>query len=123
MDREDFIIHKIEEDLKAQRAHDLKDKPGELDPKWSFLTQSVPKLFINDDLTIKREVIRDFRRRSIFIPDLPTHNDSFDFLKSELCEIGPRSSLNDITRSSRPPIDFSTKRPGMFSCLDQFDES
>ncbi len=84
MNREDIIIQKIEEDLRAQRAQDMKDKPGDLDEKWSLLTQSVPKLFINDDLTIKRDVIRNFRQRIIFIPDLPIHNESFDFLKKML---------------------------------------
>jgi putative sugar O-methyltransferase len=84
MSREDVVIEKIEEDLRLQYEHNTASKPGQLDKKWELLTSTVPKQFINEDLTIKRDVIRDFRKWTIFIPDLPIHNKSFHFLKKTL---------------------------------------
>ena len=99
MTREDFIIKKMEQDLKAHYAQHAA-QPGELDKKWKLLTESVPKLFINDDLTIKRDVIRNFRKWTIFIPDMPIHNRRFHLLKKTIsgAQRGAREGLRGLIK-------------------------
>lgn len=69
---EDKLIEIIEENLKIQKKYADASLPGELDKKWAFLTKEQPHRFINKDLSINRDAIRDFRRLQIFIPDLPS---------------------------------------------------
>lgn len=70
--RESALIKQIEEDLKLQYLESQKAVPGELDSKWKFLTSTEPDKFINKDLTLNIEVLRNFRKLSIFISDGPT---------------------------------------------------
>lgn len=65
------LIKTIEENLKLQYEESRKIGPGDLDKKWDFLTSSEPGKFINSDMTLKTEVLENFRKLSIFIPDSP----------------------------------------------------
>jgi putative sugar O-methyltransferase len=68
---EDTIIRRIESDLKLSRDSNQKHQLDGLDKKWEFLVSEEPKKFLNPDLTIKTDVIRNFRKLSVFIPDEP----------------------------------------------------
>jgi len=70
--REEEIVKAIEIDLRLQKDASRVADPGELDAKWSFLTSKEPKRFINDDLTVKLDVLRSFRRMLVFIPEEPS---------------------------------------------------
>lgn len=47
-----------------------------MDAKWEFLVSSEPSRFLNPDLTLKTEILRNFRKLTIFIPDEPHDNPS-----------------------------------------------
>lgn len=90
IDEESKLIKRIENDLKLQFEESQKtDVPGELEGKWSSLTSSEPKRFINPDMTLKVDVLRNFRKLDIFIKDAPGHsrchglfnNDLFYYIK------------------------------------------
>lgn len=70
---EAYLIKTIEENLKLQYEESKKSQPSELDSKWEFLTSSEPRKFINPDLTVKNDILKNFRRLSIFLHDQP-HN-------------------------------------------------
>jgi putative sugar O-methyltransferase len=72
--QEETIIERIEEDLRLQKNDTDNTKPEGLDRKWDFLISNEPQRFINQDLTIKKDILRNFRRYTIFIPDEPTYN-------------------------------------------------
>lgn len=68
------LIKSIEEDLQIQKQDSARKKPGELDSKWDFLVSNEPSRFLNPDLTLKTDVLKNFRKLTIFIPDEP-HDD------------------------------------------------
>jgi len=74
--READIIQAIEETLRLQKEATVKASPQDLDSKWCFLVSSEPKRFINDDCTTKKEILRNFRKYTVFVPDEPTYNPS-----------------------------------------------
>lgn len=84
MDRESGIIKSIEYNLSAFKEKSEDVRPGPLDKKWRGLISSQPVRFINRDSTLKREALRNFRRKLIFIPDEPSFNPSPFNLKSLL---------------------------------------
>jgi putative sugar O-methyltransferase len=66
------IIKAIEENLKLQFEESRKaNQPGELESKWDFLTSSEPQRFINPDITLKIDILKNFRKLDIFITDSP----------------------------------------------------
>ncbi|MFC1546667.1 putative sugar O-methyltransferase [bacterium] len=68
---EERLFNKIEEDVKIL-AQQIKTKsPGELDSKWDYLTSVEPKKFINKDLTVNKDILRNFRKYQVFISDRP----------------------------------------------------
>lgn len=70
------LIKKTEEDLKLQSKDRHISPPGTLESKWRGLIAKEPKRFINDDLTIHVDVLKNFRKYTIFIPDDPSFNPS-----------------------------------------------
>lgn len=69
--RENEIIERINEDLRLQGKDAEKANPKDLDDKWSFLISKEPSRFINKDLTVKVDALKNFRRLQIFISDAP----------------------------------------------------
>ena len=65
------LIRIIEENLRIQHEESKKVEPGQLDNKWELLTSSEPKRFINPDMTLKLDVLRNFRKLNVFITDSP----------------------------------------------------
>jgi putative sugar O-methyltransferase len=78
---ENQLIKTIEENLKAQKNEAEKASPGELDKKWAFLTKTQPERFINKDLTINKESLRNFLKLQLFIWDSPN---AFSFPRNPL---------------------------------------
>ncbi len=70
--QEKNLISRIEQDLAALKMG-VKDTPGRLDSKWDSLLSTEPRKFINEDLTINLEGLRNFRRDIVFISDTPVH--------------------------------------------------
>lgn len=82
--KENEIIKKIEENLRAYKESQTNEPKG-LDSKWEFLVSKEPSRFINrDNMTVKAEALRDFRKMCIFIPDTPEFNASPFDLRSHL---------------------------------------
>ena len=71
-DREKRLLKVIQQDLHILERIDVSGIPGELDIKWKKLTTSEPNRFLNEDCSPKADVLRNFRKLSIFIPDVPT---------------------------------------------------
>ena len=78
---EQEIITSIEQDLQSQKRNnqDLPagrqdTSPGKLDKKWDFLVSSEPSRFLNQDLTVKTDVLQNFRKLMVFISDVPHTN-------------------------------------------------
>jgi putative sugar O-methyltransferase len=74
------IIERIEEDLRLQKEVNI--NATDLDSKWQFLVANEPHRFLNPNLTLKIDAIRNFRKLTIFIPDEPTYNPSFLNIKN-----------------------------------------
>ena len=72
--REAEIIERINEDLRLQKNDAKKYELKDLDQKWDSLVSSEPGKFINSDYEIKPDVLRNFRKLSIFISDAPAFN-------------------------------------------------
>lgn len=70
------LIKRIEEDLKLQKKDGHIAPPENLDGKWDVLVRKEPTRFINDDMTIRADILRNFRKYSIFISDAPSFNPS-----------------------------------------------
>lgn len=70
MDREAQIIDSIEQDLRLQKEAGLLDT-GNLGREWSRRILFESPLFIGEGMRIRRKVIRDFRKRQVFVGDLP----------------------------------------------------
>jgi hypothetical protein len=70
MDRENIIVKAIERDLLMQMEQD-KISPGELDGKWNRLVAKEPSKFLNSNMTINVDALRNFRKLAIFISDAP----------------------------------------------------
>lgn len=77
---EQQLIKDIEENIKLQSQFNFAAK--NLDSKWRGLMSSEPRRFINPDSTINLDALRNFRRRTIFIPDTPTYTMSYLSVKS-----------------------------------------
>lgn len=75
--KEHEIIKRIEEDLRLGSENNVKEIPNVMDSKWKLLTATEPKKFINEDLTLNINAIRNFRKLCIFVPDQPDRNPSF----------------------------------------------
>jgi len=78
--RESEIIKRIEEDIRLYKEESI--KADGLDSKWEFLVSNEPKRFINPDMTVNVNALRNFRKFTIFIPDEPNYNPSFLNLKN-----------------------------------------
>jgi len=69
------LIGRVEAELHAQASNGLltvgKEALGE---KWTVITRQEPRRFIQDDLTIKPEVLQNFRRDQVFISDYGSAN-------------------------------------------------
>lgn len=74
------LIRDIEENIKLQLSFNMEAR--NLDSKWRELVSIEPRRFINPDSTIDLEALRNFRRRTIFIPDTPTYTMSYLSLTS-----------------------------------------
>lgn len=71
---ENTIVKIIEENLRLLNKAAQEKTPGELDSKWALLTSSEPKRFINPDMSLKIDALRNFRKLRIFVPDCPADN-------------------------------------------------
>lgn len=71
---EQEIITSIEQDLQSQKRNNQETSPGKLDKKWDFLVSSEPSRFLNQDLTVKTDVLQNFRKLMVFISDVPHTN-------------------------------------------------
>jgi len=69
--KEQKLFKKIEQDIEILAQETRKKVPGELDSKWEYLTSSEPGRFIKDDLTLDRDILRNFRKYQVFISDCP----------------------------------------------------
>ncbi len=66
------VISRIQSDVDACRAAGLLEAPAEpLIPKWQRLVATEPDRFVRADGTIDEAMLRQFRRRQIFVPDIP----------------------------------------------------
>lgn len=74
IDQENEVVKTIQANLQFLKETKADNSPGELEEKWSFLTSSEPSRFLNADLSLKKDVLQDFRNQQVFIPDLPTCN-------------------------------------------------
>jgi len=70
------LIKQIEEDLRLQHEKGHITLPENLESKWKRLIAREPRRFINNDLTIRADILRNFRKYTIFIPDDPSFNPS-----------------------------------------------
>lgn len=96
--REEEIVKKITEDLKLQKKETERLLPQDLDKKWDFLVSNEPLKFINPDLTIKINILRNFRKFSIFIPDEPSSDPGILNLRGNLS--GGRRGSKKLLRDS-----------------------
>ncbi len=71
------LIKLIEDDLRLQKRDGHIASPKNLDSKWEGLVKKEPMRFINDDMTVREDILRNFRKHSLFIPDTPSFNPSF----------------------------------------------
>lgn len=74
MKRETDIIKEIEDNLLMVKQKAESIPIDTLERKWLRNVREEPKRFINSDLTVKKEVLENFRKFSIFIPDEPVFN-------------------------------------------------
>lgn len=98
MNREYEIINKIEEDLTLQEKINAGEHPNIMDAKWKSLTSTEPKKFINKDLTLNINALRNFRKLCIFVPDQPSRNPSL-FNVISLISGGQRGSKKLLKES------------------------
>lgn len=63
---------RIQADVSACRDAGLLEPPAEpLIPKWQQLIATEPERFVRADGTLNEDMLRGFRRRQIFVPDIP----------------------------------------------------
>lgn len=68
------LIQQLEHDLALYRAQGLRSEPTDRHiPTWRRKLEREPARFINSDQTVNVEVLRNFRRAQVFIPDNPDH--------------------------------------------------
>ncbi len=70
MSREDTIIESIEEDLRLQREAGKLSQQN-LGKEWARRMLTEPGRFIENEIRLKQEALRDFRKDQIFVGDLP----------------------------------------------------
>ena len=70
MTQEDIIINSIEEDLRLQKGSGRLAMSG-LGNEWTRQMLTEPRRFMTGDIHIDRPAIRNFRRKQIFVMDLP----------------------------------------------------
>lgn len=70
MNREEWIVDSIEQDLRLQKEAGLLDMSN-LGSEWSRRILFESPVFIGDQIRIKQKDIRDFRKKQVFLGDLP----------------------------------------------------
>lgn len=65
------LLRAMEAELRAQAAAGVlaQHRRADLGTKWNGLVGREPQRFITDDLTLRPEVLREFRRRQVFVSD------------------------------------------------------
>lgn len=114
MNRETQIIKEIEENLKLQKEETSKNQLKDLEKKWNFLVSEEPKKFINENLTIKIDMLRNFRKLRLFIPDEPAFNASAFNIRSHIS--GHRRGMKRLLIDSLDVI----KKNGYISLLTKY---
>ena len=72
---EHALLSRVEAELHAQAAWGLLGQGKEaLGDKWSTIVAREPKRFIRDDLSLRAEVLRNFRRNQVFVSDYGSAN-------------------------------------------------
>ena len=74
MNKEPNIIRDIESDIFVLKEKSENVQTDGLERKWLRNVYREPKRFINPDLTINKEALRNFRKLFIFVPDVPIFN-------------------------------------------------
>ena len=80
--REGEIIKNIEHNLSILKQMTDAPQPHSLDSKWTERMLKEPRRFINPDLTLIKESIKNFRKELIFITDEPSFNPSLLNIKN-----------------------------------------
>jgi len=114
MNNEKQIINDIEQNLKLLKKESLKIGPKDLEKKWDFLVTEEPKKFINQDLTLKIDVLRNFRKLRLFIPDEPAFDASVLNMRSHIS--GHRRGIKRLLSYSLDVI----KKYGYTSLLTKY---
>ncbi|MBI3318554.1 MAG: putative sugar O-methyltransferase [Candidatus Omnitrophica bacterium] len=99
---EKALVEILEEDVRTYRWHGTSvEGVGKQIPKWEGLAAHEPAKFIRPDGSVNLEVLRNFRRLSLFIPDNPIFDSSL--------------SLKNLVSGAR-----RGERRMMRECLDLF---
>ncbi len=72
-----LVLTELEQDLEAYRGEDLlSHETDSLITRWKEQVSREPARFIQEDGSVRRKALRDFRRLQIFVPDNPKHDPS-----------------------------------------------
>lgn len=74
MKNEEDIIREIEQNLRILQQKAETIEIDSLETKWIKRVREEPGRFINSELTIKKDILRNFRKLSVFVPDVPNFN-------------------------------------------------
>lgn len=73
---ESELVRHIENDLRLQKEVGPQAVAGDLDAKWERKLAVEPNRFINPDMTIRTEALREFRKVILFVSDEPLYKPS-----------------------------------------------
>ena len=103
MKRENQLIKEIEENLRLQKEEVSRHQPKILEKKWDFLVSEEPKKFINHDLSVKIDILQNFRKLRLFIPDEPAFDASILNIRSHIS--GHRRGIKKLLMDSLKVIE------------------